>query len=45
MKGHLERVDDELAAHVLGHRPADDHPQERVLDGCEVEPALSQVRR
>ncbi len=26
--GHLQRVGDELAAHVLGHRPADDHPGE-----------------
>lgn len=40
MKGHLQRVDDELVAHVLGHRPADDHPRERVLDRGAAESAL-----
>jgi hypothetical protein len=38
--GHLQRVGDELGAHVLGHRPADDHSAVGVLDGCEVEPAF-----
>ena len=28
--GHLERVDDELGAHVIGHRPADDPAAQRV---------------
>jgi hypothetical protein len=44
---HLQRVDDELGAHVLGHRPANDHPGERVLDSGEVEPALpgSEIRQ
>jgi hypothetical protein len=40
VQAHLQRVDDELGAHVLGHRPADDHPGERVLNSGEVEPAL-----
>jgi hypothetical protein len=44
VKGHLERVDDELGAHVVGHRPADDPSREGVLDGGEVDPALP-VRR
>ena len=35
-----EGVDDELGAHVIGHRPADDPAGEDVLDGGEVEPAL-----
>jgi hypothetical protein len=29
---HLERVDDELGAQMVGHRPADDPPREQVLD-------------
>jgi hypothetical protein len=29
-------VDDQLVTHVLGHRPADDHPLERILDGGEI---------
>jgi hypothetical protein len=37
---HLERRDDELCAHVVGHRPADDPPREAVGDGRRVEPAL-----
>jgi hypothetical protein len=24
VQGHLERVDDEFGAHMIGHRPADD---------------------
>ena len=44
MKRHLERVDDELGAHVVGHRPADDPAAVGVLDGGEIQPA-SQVRR
>jgi hypothetical protein len=38
--GHLERVDDELGAHVVGHAPADDPPTVSVLDGGQVQPAL-----
>jgi hypothetical protein len=38
--GHLERVDDELGAHVIGHRPADDAAAVGILDGGEVQPAL-----
>jgi len=37
---HLQRVEDEFGSHVIGHRPADDPPRERVLDGGEIEPAL-----
>ena len=40
MQRHLERVDDELGAHVIGHRPADDPARVGVLDGGEVDPAL-----
>jgi hypothetical protein len=34
--GHLERVDDELCAHVLGHAPADDRAAVGVLDASEI---------
>jgi hypothetical protein len=37
---HPERVDDELLAHVSGHRPADDPAAEQVLHRGEVQPAL-----
>ena len=37
--GHLERVDDELGAQVVAHRPADDAAREAVDDRGEVEPA------
>jgi len=40
VKRHLERVDDELGAHVVGHAPPDDPPRVGVLDGGEVDPAL-----
>ena len=40
----LERVDDELGAHVVLERPADDPAAEAVDDDGEVEPAC-QVRR
>ena len=40
LHGHLQRVGDELGAHVLGHRPADDPSAVGVLHGCEVEPPL-----
>jgi hypothetical protein len=36
----LERVDDELGAHVVLERPADDAAAEAVDDNGEVEPAL-----
>ena len=36
-EGHLERVDDELGAEMVGHRPADDPPGEQVLDVREVQ--------
>jgi hypothetical protein len=39
--GHLERVDDELMAHVAVHRPADDPAAEEILHGSEVQPALT----
>ena len=37
--GHLQRIDDQLRAHVLGHAPADDRAAVGVLDGSEIEPA------
>jgi hypothetical protein len=37
---YLERVDDQLGAHVVGHRPAGDPPRVEVLDGGQVQPAL-----
>ena len=40
LHGHLERGDDELGAHVVGHAPADDAAAVGVLDGGEIEPAL-----
>ena len=33
VNGHRERVDDELGAHVVGHRPANDPPAISVLNG------------
>jgi hypothetical protein len=36
---HLERVDDELGAEVVAHRPADNAAREAVNDGGKVEPA------
>lgn len=36
--GHLQRVDYELSAQVIAHRPADDAAGEAVDDGCEVQP-------
>jgi hypothetical protein len=38
--GHVQRVDDELGAHVLSHRPADDRAGVGVLDRGEVQPAF-----
>ena len=40
MHRRLKRVCDELGAHVLGHRPADDPSAVGVLHGGEVEPPL-----
>ena len=40
LDGHLQRVDDELRAHVVGHRPADDPAAVGVLDRGQVQPAL-----
>jgi hypothetical protein len=37
---HVQRVDDELGAHVIGHRPANDRAGVGVLNGGEVQPAL-----
>jgi hypothetical protein len=37
---HLKGVDDQLTAHMIGHRPADDPAAVGVLDGGEVDPAL-----
>src|SRR5215218_870683 len=43
---HLQRVGDELGAHVIGHRPAYDQAAEDILDGDEIQPAFprAQVR-
>jgi hypothetical protein len=38
--GHLERVDDELGAEVVGERPADDRPAVAVHHRGEIQPAL-----
>ena len=40
IKRHLERVEDELGAHVIGHRPAHDPAREDILNRRQVEPAL-----
>src|SRR3954451_13552258 len=37
---HLQRIADELGAHVIGHAPAHDPAAVEVLDADEVEPAL-----
>jgi len=39
--GHGERVEDELGAHVLGHRVAQQSPAAQVEDRRQVEPALT----
>ena len=39
--GHLQRVDDELLAHVRRHAPADDPAAEEILHRGEVQPALT----
>jgi hypothetical protein len=43
---HVQRVDDELGAHVVGHAAAHDPTRVGVLDGGEIQPALprTQVR-
>jgi hypothetical protein len=38
---HLEGVDDQLGAHVIRDRPADDHAAEGVEDDSEVDVAVS----
>src|SRR5215203_6769468 len=38
--GHLQGVQDQFGAQVLGHRPANDPTRERVQDHGEVQPAL-----
>jgi hypothetical protein len=37
---HLQRIRDELGAHVVGHRPTDDPTAKDVLHRDEVQPAL-----
>jgi hypothetical protein len=39
--GHVEGVQDELGAQMVGHRPADDPPREGVQDHRQVQPALT----
>ncbi len=39
--GHVDRVGDELGAHVIGDRPADDPSGPGVDDDGEVDPALA----
>jgi hypothetical protein len=41
---HGEHVDDELGAHVVIQRPADDAARVEVLDGGQVEEALRVLR-
>jgi len=38
--GHLERVDDDLRAQVVGERPADDPAAVEIHHAREVQPAL-----
>src|SRR5215212_8286380 len=38
--GHLQGVQDQFSAQVVGHRPANDPTRERVQDHGEVQPAL-----
>src|SRR5438477_2265720 len=38
-------VCDQLCAHVLGHRPADDRARAGILDRSQVQPALPQLRK
>ena len=38
--GHVQGVQDQLGAEMVGHRPADDPAGERVEDDGQVEPAL-----
>ena len=39
--GHVQGIDDQRGAHVLGELPADDHPRGEIDHGREVEPALA----
>lgn len=39
---HLQRVDDQIGSHVVGHRPADDPPREGVLDGDAYDNAMAE---
>jgi len=39
--GHVQGVQDQLGAEMVGHRPADDPAGERVEDDSEVQPALT----
>ena len=41
LDGHLQRVDDELLAHVGCHRPADDPARVEVLHRGQIQPALA----
>jgi hypothetical protein len=41
LDGHLQRRDDELAAHMAIHRPADDPAAEEILHRGQVQPALT----
>jgi hypothetical protein len=38
---HVERVQDELGAQVVSHRPAHDPPRERVEDHREIQPPFA----
>jgi hypothetical protein len=38
---HLQRVDDQAGAHVLGQLPADDHPSGQVDHRGQIQPALT----
>src|SRR5947208_6438551 len=38
--GHVERVEHQLGAEMVGHRPSDDAAAERVDDHRDIEPAV-----
>ena len=44
VRGHLQRVDDQFLAHVIGHAPADNPAAVGVLDCGEVQPAFQVLR-
>jgi hypothetical protein len=39
--GHVQRVDHEAGAHVLGQLPADDHAGGQIDHGGQIQPSLA----